>query len=213
MRMLRMTVSIPHNLGCVNYMAPEYYGNNGYQSEVDIWGFGMCVIEMATLSIPFAEEFGNSVDAIKEAVGNVCCSIELADSFARSHLQGLKPHSFARIDQPLDMIDLIAICLHSDPQKRYSAEELLRHPFIEMGAEDEDGQDPFLNQYIKLVPQGEGHEPTSLTEQAWEAYTAKKLAPLYDFVANDANLIGSYSFLAVILRGTCILLRMLCACT
>jgi serine/threonine protein kinase len=51
-------------------MSPEYYGNNGYQSEVDIWGFGMCVIEMATLSIPFAE-LGSSVNAIKEAVGNV----------------------------------------------------------------------------------------------------------------------------------------------
>jgi serine/threonine protein kinase len=60
-------------VGCVNYMAPEYYGDNGYQWEVDIWGFGMCVIEMATLAIPYSEEFGNSVDAIKEAVRNVCC--------------------------------------------------------------------------------------------------------------------------------------------
>jgi serine/threonine protein kinase len=49
-------------------MAPEYYSNNGYQTEVDVWGFGLCVIEMATLSIPYADDFGENVNAIKEAV-------------------------------------------------------------------------------------------------------------------------------------------------
>jgi serine/threonine protein kinase len=90
----------------------------------------------------------------------------------------LKPHAFARIDQPLDMIDLIAICLHPDPARRYTAAQLLCHPFLEMGAEDEDGQDPFLNQYIKLVPLGEVPEQMQ-TEQAWDDYLTKKLAPLY----------------------------------
>lgn len=50
-------------------MAPEFYGNNGYASEVDIWGFGMCVIEMATLSVPYAEH--QEASAIKEAVMKV----------------------------------------------------------------------------------------------------------------------------------------------
>lgn len=47
-------------------MAPEFYTNNGYGSEVDIWGFGMCIIEMATLCVPYAEL--QDANAIKEAV-------------------------------------------------------------------------------------------------------------------------------------------------
>ena len=41
-------------LGTPEYMAPEVYKGN-YDKKIDIYSFGMCIIEMCTLKSPYSE--------------------------------------------------------------------------------------------------------------------------------------------------------------
>ena len=40
--------------GTPEYMAPEYY-EESYTEKVDIWAFGLCVLEMITNEYPYME--------------------------------------------------------------------------------------------------------------------------------------------------------------
>ena len=39
----------------MQFMAPEMFGERPYGPEVDIYAFGLCVLEMLTLEYPFSE--------------------------------------------------------------------------------------------------------------------------------------------------------------
>ena len=49
-------------------MAPEFYVET-YNEKVDIWAFGMCVIEMVTLEYPYSE--CSNVASVYRAVSTV----------------------------------------------------------------------------------------------------------------------------------------------
>jgi serine/threonine protein kinase len=51
-------------------MAPDFFQEGktkGYDRKVDIWSFGMCVIEMATMEFPYKKEFTEEED-VKRAI-------------------------------------------------------------------------------------------------------------------------------------------------
>lgn len=96
-------------IGTPEFMAPEYYEEE-YNEKVDIWAFGMCVLEMATLEYPF-KECENPAQIFKKVI------------------QGQKPLSFERIIDR-DVYEFIDECL-KPIEERKSAAELLKHEFLQ----------------------------------------------------------------------------------
>ena len=96
-------------LGTPNFMAPELYDEH-YDVKVDIYAFGMCVLEMITQERPYAE--CASTGQIYKKVSN-----------------GTKPMSLNRIvDEKI--FKFISQCIHQNKEKRPTAKELLESEFI-----------------------------------------------------------------------------------
>ena len=95
-------------LGTPEFMAPELYEEQ-YSEKVDIYAFGMCVLEMITHEYPY-EECSNPVQ-IWRSVSN-----------------GIPPRALMRIVS-LEIRAFIEICLVPE-QYRPSAQDLLDHPFL-----------------------------------------------------------------------------------
>lgn len=93
------------------WMAPEVLRNEGLDFASDIWSLGCTVIEMATGRPPWSEEISNP----KAAVLKIACSNE-------------RPQFPTQLSK--DAEDFLAKCLERDPQKRWTSEELLNHPFV-----------------------------------------------------------------------------------
>ncbi|GJV91242.1 probable serine/threonine-protein kinase WNK11 [Tanacetum coccineum] len=89
-------------LGTPEYMAPELYEEN-YNELVDIYSFGMCVLEMATMEIPYSE--CNIISMIYKKVTS-----------------GVMPEAFNKVTSN---------CYYSvDVLANHSASDLLRDPFL-----------------------------------------------------------------------------------
>lgn len=106
-------------LGTPEYMAPELYEED-YTEMVDIYSFGMCLLEMVTMEIPYSE----------------------CDSIAKIYKKvttGVKPRAFGKVvDQEVKAF--IDRCV-GQPRARPSASELLKDRFFDGVEEDEEDQD------------------------------------------------------------------------
>ena len=60
--------------GTPEFMAPEMYEQH-YTESIDIYAFGMCLLEMATLEYPY-EECKNAAQIFRK-VTTVCCMLFL----------------------------------------------------------------------------------------------------------------------------------------
>jgi len=152
--------------GNCHYMAPEFHDQNGYNTDVDLWGYGMCILEMSTRVIPYMDEFGDNNNYIINAVTN-----------------GLKPACLANIESPLEIIDLISICLHRDPGKRFCAKDLENHPFIMSASDEEKDEYVILKNQIKEKNENKGENSVKVdlllnTAEKWDNYLASKLSLL-----------------------------------
>ena len=90
-------------------MAPELL-NQDYTETVDIYSFGMCLLEMATLEIPYSE----------------CRNAE--EICERANL-GIKPEALSKVSDP-DIKAFIEKCI-AEPIDRPSASELLNDRFFQ----------------------------------------------------------------------------------
>ncbi|XP_061338958.1 probable serine/threonine-protein kinase WNK11 [Gastrolobium bilobum] len=96
-------------LGTPEFMAPELYEED-YTEMVDIYSFGMCVLEMVTLEIPYGE--CDNVAKIYKKVSS-----------------GVRPQALTKMkDQEVKAF--IERCL-AQPRARPSAAELLKDPFFD----------------------------------------------------------------------------------
>ena len=95
-------------LGTPEFMAPELYDEN-YSEKVDIYAFGMCVLEMSTKEYPY-EECKNAAQIWKK--------VSL----------GQKPLVLQRLLEPQTK-SFIELCL-SAHELRPTARELLKHPYL-----------------------------------------------------------------------------------
>lgn len=102
-------------IGTPEFMAPELY-EEAYTEKVDIYAFGMCMLEMITMEYPYSE-----------------CS-NPAQIF-RKVFSGEKPLSFQRLP-PSEIKQVIGACLERE-KKRPSASQLLKHPFFADWASDD----------------------------------------------------------------------------
>ncbi|RKP11154.1 kinase-like domain-containing protein, partial [Thamnocephalis sphaerospora] len=96
-------------IGTPEFMAPELYDEK-YDEKVDVYAFGMCVLEMVTKDYPYSE-CTNQAQIYKKVTN------------------GIKPLALDKIEQgPLR--ELIEACLRFNPEERPTAAELLHHPFL-----------------------------------------------------------------------------------
>ena len=97
-------------IGTPEYMAPEMYEDHGYDEKVDIYAFGMCLLEMITKEIPYTECSG---------FGNLYKNVS----------QGIHPECIEKVKN-VNAKTIIKRCLHIDPACRPSSYELLNDPFF-----------------------------------------------------------------------------------
>ncbi|EHA8587255.1 putative serine/threonine-protein kinase WNK11 [Cocos nucifera] len=109
-------------LGTPEFMAPELYEEQ-YTELVDIYSFGMCVLEMVTLELPYSE----------------CDSIP---KIYRKVMAGVRPAALGKVRDP-EVRAFIERCL-AKPRARPSAAELLKDPFFNGLDDDENPPRPTL---------------------------------------------------------------------
>jgi len=102
-------------LGTPAYMAPELFEEK-YGPSVDIYAFGMCVLEMCTQEMPYSE-----------------CS--KATEIYRKVMTGVKPEALERIHDE-ELKSFIELCI-TPVDQRPLTEELLSHSFLEVDDSDE----------------------------------------------------------------------------
>ncbi|XP_072179034.1 uncharacterized protein [Diadema setosum] len=121
-------------IGTPEFMAPEMYEEH-YDEAVDVYAFGMCMLEMATSEYPYIE-----------------CSN--AAQIYRRVTSGVKPASFDKVTDP-KVKEIIDGCTKRNKEERYLIQELLKHEFFEDTAfrveivHDDDGTDQI--QFIMRV--------------------------------------------------------------
>ncbi|KAJ0412251.1 hypothetical protein ATCC90586_006637 [Pythium insidiosum] len=114
-------------LGTPEFMAPELY-DESYDEKVDIYAFGMCVLEMVTKEVPYSECI-NPAQIYKKVTA------------------GIRPRGLQRIVSQAAR-DFIELCLsRGNGEIDVSAEYLLDHPFLK--AHEDDGE------MIQVLPDDE----------------------------------------------------------
>ncbi|KAI9315364.1 kinase-like domain-containing protein [Dichotomocladium elegans] len=96
-------------IGTPEFMAPEMYEELGYSEKVDIYAFGMCLLEMATGEYPYGE-CKNAAQVYKKV-----CS-------------GVKPGCLQKVQNP-EVLRIIENCLGPE-EERLSAQQILEHSFL-----------------------------------------------------------------------------------
>eukprot|EP00803_Ostreobium_quekettii_P011165 evm.model.scf_1706.3 EVM.evm.TU.scf_1706.3 scf_1706:24551-29573(-) len=97
-------------LGTPEYMAPELYDER-YNEKIDIYAYGMCLMELVTMEFPYME------------CDNRC-------QIFRKVTLGVYPAALARIEET-EVRDFIELCISHDHRYRPSARELLKNPFFD----------------------------------------------------------------------------------
>ncbi|KAJ3093070.1 hypothetical protein HK102_010975 [Quaeritorhiza haematococci] len=96
-------------IGTPEFMAPEMYEEKGYSEKVDIYAFGMALLEMVTGEYPY-NECKNAAQIYKKVS------------------QGIKPECLSRVTDP-EVLDLINNCIGNE-HDRLSAQQIVEHPFL-----------------------------------------------------------------------------------
>ena len=132
-------------LGTPEFMAPELY-DESYDEKVDIYAFGMCLLEIFTKEVPY-RECANPAQIYKRV------------------MNGIPPNSLSRVRNQ-EAKEFIMLCLGTgegrDPKSRPTAPELLRHPFLANRKVDDNSEvevDPSFDHQLGTV-----HEANSLGE-------------------------------------------------
>ncbi|XP_010782811.1 serine/threonine-protein kinase WNK3-like [Notothenia coriiceps] len=115
-------------IGTPEFMAPEMYEEH-YDESVDVYAFGMCMLEMATSEYPYSE-------------------CQNAAQIYRKVTSGIKPASFHKVKDP-EIKEIIECCIRQNQSQRLSVRDLLNHAFfgedtgvrVELAEEDSDTQD------------------------------------------------------------------------
>ncbi|XP_055337809.1 serine/threonine-protein kinase WNK1-like [Paramacrobiotus metropolitanus] len=96
-------------IGTPEFMAPEMYEEQ-YDEAIDVYAFGMCMLEMATSEYPY----------------NECLN---AGQIYRRVTAGVRPAAFEKIEEP-EIKEIIDRCIRFQKDERYSVKDLLALEFF-----------------------------------------------------------------------------------
>ncbi|XP_067397493.1 serine/threonine-protein kinase WNK4 isoform X2 [Emydura macquarii macquarii] len=123
-------------IGTPEFMAPEMYEEK-YDEAVDVYAFGMCMLEMATSEYPYAE-------------------CQNAAQIYRKVTSGMKPNSFYKVKVP-ELKEIIEGCIRMNKAERYTIQDLLEHSFFQEDtgvhvelAEEDDGVKSGLKLWLRM---------------------------------------------------------------
>ncbi|XP_048124713.1 serine/threonine-protein kinase WNK1, partial [Alosa alosa] len=123
-------------IGTPEFMAPEMYEEK-YDESVDVYAFGMCMLEMATSEYPYSE-------------------CQNPAQIYRRVTSGVKPGSFDKVAIP-EVKEIIEGCIRQNKDERYSIHILLNHAFFqeETGvrvelAEEDDGEMIAIKLWLRI---------------------------------------------------------------
>ncbi|XP_030364242.1 serine/threonine-protein kinase WNK4 isoform X2 [Strigops habroptila] len=123
-------------IGTPEFMAPEMYEEK-YDEAVDVYAFGMCMLEMATSEYPYSE-------------------CQNAAQIYRKVTSGVKPSSFYKVKVP-ELKEIIEGCIRMDKDERYTIQDLLEHSFFQEDtgvhvelAEEDDGIKSGLKLWLRM---------------------------------------------------------------
>ncbi|KAG0022278.1 hypothetical protein BGZ80_000612 [Entomortierella chlamydospora] len=118
---VRRRTHVSSVLGTPEFMAPELYDEK-YNEKVDIYAFGMCVLEMVTKEYPYSE-----------------CTNQA--QIYRKVTQGIMPQALEQVQDP-EIKEFINCCLDHNPCTRPSAQELLDSDFLKPCLAEGEGSIP-----------------------------------------------------------------------
>ncbi|PON75447.1 Serine/threonine protein kinase [Parasponia andersonii] len=110
-------------IGTPEFMAPELYEEK-YNELVDVYSFGMCMLEMVTFDYPYSE-CKNPAQIYKKVS------------------TGIKPAALCKVSDP-QIKEFIEKCI-IPASERLSAKELLKDPFLQVENPKETIRDPLLS--------------------------------------------------------------------
>ncbi|KAI3359462.1 hypothetical protein L3Q82_013780 [Scortum barcoo] len=120
-------------IGTPEFMAPEMYEEK-YDEAVDVYAFGMCILEMATSEYPYSE----------------------CQNAAQIYRKGIKPDSFSKVKVP-ELKEIIEGCIRTNSSERFTVQDLLDHHFFQehLGvhvdlAEGDDGSKAALKLWLRM---------------------------------------------------------------
>ncbi|XP_073506430.1 serine/threonine-protein kinase WNK1 isoform X6 [Phyllobates terribilis] len=123
-------------IGTPEFMAPEMYEEK-YDESVDVYAFGMCMLEMATSEYPYSE-------------------CQNAAQIYRRVTSGVKPASFDKVAIP-EVKEIIEGCIRQNKDERYVIKDLLNHAFFQEEtrvrvelAEEDDGEKIALKLWLRI---------------------------------------------------------------
>ncbi|XP_053282718.1 serine/threonine-protein kinase WNK1 isoform X2 [Pleuronectes platessa] len=123
-------------IGTPEFMAPEMYEEK-YDESVDVYAFGMCMLEMATSEYPYSE-------------------CQNAAQIYRRVTSGVKPASFDKVAIP-EVKEIIEGCIRQNKDERYSIKDLLNHAFFQEDtglrvelAEEDDGEIEAMKLWLRI---------------------------------------------------------------
>ncbi|KAK5615014.1 hypothetical protein CRENBAI_007150 [Crenichthys baileyi] len=142
-------------------MAPEMYEEK-YDESVDVYAFGMCMLEMATSEYPYSE-CQNAAQIYRRwfiifpfSWLNVEFVPESNFTDKSLTLQGVKPASFDKVAIP-EVKEIIEGCIRTNKDERYAIKTLLNHAFFqeETGvrvelAEEDDGEMIAIKLWLRI---------------------------------------------------------------
>ncbi|XP_036397337.1 serine/threonine-protein kinase WNK4 [Megalops cyprinoides] len=123
-------------IGTPEFMAPEMYEEK-YDEAVDVYAFGMCILEMTTSEYPYSE-------------------CQNAAQIYRKVTSGMKPDSFFKVKVP-ELKEIIEGCIRMNKDERYTIQDLLEHTFFQEHngvhvelAEEDDMVKPGLKLWLRM---------------------------------------------------------------
>jgi len=110
-RLMEENLSMCHTcIGTPEFMAPELY-NESYNEKVDIYSFGMLILELVTMTYPYSE-------------------CKTACQIYRNVTEGVPPAALATIEDE-ETRQFIKLCTRYNHEQRPSARQLVKHKYFD----------------------------------------------------------------------------------